>query len=73
MATNPDLTVIGLKQSNQHAHCGCFPRAVRADQAEDFPAFDGQVDAIDSGAFCKGFAQVADFNDRAHGSTTRFT
>jgi phage terminase large subunit-like protein len=42
----------------------------RTDQAEDLAALNRQADIIHCQAFCEFFAEVADFDDRGHGSTT---
>ena len=61
---NFDLTTGGLEQADDDFECGRFPRPVGTEQAEDFPAGNGEVEVFDSVVGTVGFVNGGNFEER---------
>ncbi len=53
-----DGALLGGDEAGDHVEGGGFSGAVGAEEADDFPGFDGDGYAIDDGASAVGFAEV---------------
>jgi hypothetical protein len=62
-----DVPFGGIKQAEQHLHRGGFPRAVRAEQAEDFAAPHRKVDVVDGARLGAAPEVFEDLGEAAYG------
>jgi hypothetical protein len=62
VAGDADLAAVGADQGGQDVHHGGFPGAVGAEQREDRPLGDGEVDVIEHYLVAKRLPQPGDRN-----------
>ncbi|MNT40209.1 hypothetical protein D3C72_1765090 [compost metagenome] len=60
----PHTAAVGLEQAEHGAHQGGFAGTVGADQGDDLPGFDGQVDAVEHGLSGESHADLFEANQR---------
>src|SRR3990172_452989 len=68
---HPGVAAARSQQRRQHANSAGLAGSVWADETEQIPLVDRQVQVFDRSQLAIGLAQIADFHEGAHGSRTR--